>query len=234
MSKTLQEILAGLPEEERGIVIADREAAVNAEKAKGIAEAKKARDNVAGILSKKDAVDAVLTELGLDPDADNLTDAIRELKKSGGKESPEWKKEMVKVQKEIATLKAENAAEKESNLQLRKSGALAKAGAFLKGKIFAHDENAFKLFMDGAIVVKEDGSVVYNTATGEVELEKGLSEYVKTRADIAINTSNGGGGSSGGNGGKGKRIVTQAEFLAMSGKEQGKIILDPNVEVKTT
>jgi hypothetical protein len=224
--KTLAEVLAALPDDEARAVV---NSAVEAEKTNGITSYRKAKEETNRLLNKFKPIQESLEDLGLDLEAEDLKDRISELKKTGKGNSPDVLAQVKKLERELNAMKQENAQEKEKNLTLKNQAALSKAVALLKGKVVAHDEIAKVLLSDGKIAVGDDGAVLYKTDTGDLELEKGIEDFVRSRPDIAITKQNGGSGGTGGTQGNGNnKTMTQANFDKLAPKAQAEFMKSVN------
>lgn len=217
--KTLQEILASLPsDEDRGVVAA----AIEAEKQKGITETRKKGDEFKTLLTKHNVLKDALKSVDIDPDDADITDISEALKaktKPDGKPVQEWKKDIVKLQAQVNSITSQLTAEKEKSTNLIRSTATSKASALLKNKVYAHEEIAKTLLAEGKIAVSDDGqTIIFKGDAGDIELEKGISEYIKFRSDIAIPEIKGGSGSSGGQGTGGIKTMSKDAWVQLEPK----------------
>jgi predicted RNase H-like nuclease (RuvC/YqgF family) len=223
MSKSLEEVLKVLDDDSREAVVN----AIEAEKQRGIDGSRKKGDEVKKHIGELNRLRDKIRELEIDPDSD-IDEQIESLKSKikGGGGQAEWQRESGKMQRQLKELTDKLAQKEQREAELVKSSALSKAAGYLKGKAHAHEEVSFRLFHEGKIGVGRDGSsIVWKDGDEELDLDKGISAYLKNRPDIVINGQKGGGGSDGG-GSTADKSMAQADWEKMEPKARANYIKD--------
>jgi hypothetical protein len=215
----LMDILKELPEEKQSVITA----AIEAEKNRGIQEARKKGEDAKKLLTERNNLRDRLKDLGVDPeDSDSMQQRIDELKekisgKKANTELEQMKRDLKKMQEFAESVKAEKAEIAEKLASRTLSDALRKA---FGDRVHAKDYVINGLIRDKAVKLAEDGETpVFSLNGSDVEIAKGVEEFLKANPNLVVNRQNGSGsGSGGGTHNQPKKTMPQSEWLNLDPK----------------
>jgi DNA repair exonuclease SbcCD ATPase subunit len=213
----LTEILDEIGEEKAAII----NAAIEAEKNRGIEASRKKGEDVKKFMTVSNKLKDSLRALNIDPDG-NLEEQISEARtriEKLSKESEGGNDQVKSLQKQMADiLKKLEASEKEKETVNRKltttklSESLSKA---FGDSIYGVDLAVKDLITSGVVKLSDGDKVVFLDGDNEIDLDEGVNSFKKKRPDLVKNTQKSGGGSSPQQG-KGVKVISQSEYDSMN------------------
>lgn len=223
----LMDVLKELPEEKQAVITA----AIEAEKVRGIQEAKKKAGDAGKLIAERNALKDRLKDLGVDPDdQDTMQQRIDELKekisgKKANSELEQMKRDLKKMQDFAESVKAEKAEIAERLATRTLSDALRKA---MGDRVHAKDYVISGLIRDKVVKLSDDGETPLFSINGsEVDLSKGVEEFLKANPEIVVNRQNGSGsGGGGGTNNQPKKTMPKTEWENLDPKTRARFVLD--------
>jgi hypothetical protein len=224
MSKTLEEVVAGLPEEDRGVV----GAAIEAVKSEGLKKYGEARGEVARLLDKYKPLEKALREAGLDPSDQSMAELLKNAR-SSGEHSSELEKTVKALQGKLGEIEK---VSQERAERLRQKTLTEKLGSALGPHLIegASEYVISGLIHRGAVRLADDGeTVVFVEGGAEQEFSEGVEAWKSKNKGLLKNRQAPGGGSSGGRGGgsvSDRPHLAKSEWDRLSPKDRARFIVE--------
>jgi hypothetical protein len=217
----LSEILSEIGEEKAAVV----NAAIEAEKNRGIEAARKKGQDVNKFMSETNKHKDRFRAIGLDPDGDldaqlvTIKERLEKATNSKGEDDPAVKKLERQLAAIVAKLEAtekEKAEATQKYTKTRLSESLRKAfGDQINGVGLAVDN----LIYGGKVKLSENDEVVFVNGSDELTIEEGVAAFKKQYPELVKNTQNPGGGSAP-QGKPNSKSITISQYEAMSVKDR--------------
>ena len=221
----LQELLAELGEEKAAVV----NAAIEAERTKGITESRRKGEEVKKHITQVARYkDALRDTFGIDeiPDDADLKEILAERAKPAKKADSDekWKREIDKLRKQFED---KERSEQALRQQLNGKKIADRLSSIMKDTFHGSDLIIKDFISSGRVKLTDDENVVWIDGESEIEVEKGVEAFRKSRPDLVKNVQKAGGGSyPTKTENRNQNVMTNSAFNAMHGKDRAKFIAD--------
>jgi hypothetical protein len=225
MPKSFEQVLDSLDDESKAAITAQ----IDSERTKGVESTRKKSAEVQKHLTELNRLRDLLKSVEIDTDSDIEAQIKDRFVKKGQEGESEWKKENAKLQKQIKEVSDKLVAADKQKSDLMRSSVITKVASALKDKAYAHEDIALRLYSEGRVTIGSDGStIIYKDGDNEIDLEKGMGDYLKSRPEIAINSQKPGSGSPPPSSGPNKKTIARDTFFTMEPQEQAQWFKDGN------